>query len=198
MELRVKNIVVGSLLGDGWLQPIYPSTGKSSYRVKYNDKSIDYLKWIREQVLELEPSPLKEIAKYSQHYFFTRSRRDIGELRELFYPNEGKKIVPENIQDLLSDPLTLAIWYQDDGTLDKRNKYHWNAMLATYCFTYEDCGRLANTVRQNFGIEMSVCKCQMRGKMYYRLYVLSKSMHRFIETVRPFIHPNYAYKILLG
>lgn len=103
-----------------------------------------------------------------------------------------------DIQDLLKDPLSLAIWYQDDGTLDKRSKYHWNAMFATYCFPYNDCELLATAVRQNFDIEMSVCRCQMRGKMYYRLYVLSKSMRRFIEVVRPYIHTDYAYKISLG
>lgn len=197
MTKRVQSILVGSLLGDGWLTELRKRVETSTYHLKYNDKSLGFLIWIREQVKDLEPSSLKTIEKYSQHYFSTRPREDIGILRKWFYPNEGKKRVPENIEKILSDPLPLAIWYQDDGTLDSRSKYHWNAMFATHCFTYEDCWRLAQTVKKNFGIEMSVCKCQMRGKMYYRLYVLSKSMNRFIETVRPHIHLNFAYKISL-
>ena len=195
MELYTRNIIVGSLLGDGWFNGL-SSTGKTDYRVKYNDKSLGFLKWIREQVIELESSELKSIPKYSQHYFFTKSSSELGNLRKLFYPNEGIKRVPKNISQLLTDPISLAIWYQDDGNLDKRPKYHWNARIATYCFPYEDCVLLSKVVKNNFGIETSVCRCQMRGKVYYQLYVLSKSMDSFIKTVTPYIHPDYKYKIL--
>jgi len=194
MESRTRNIVVGSLLGDGWLVQILPS-GKSSFHVKYNDKAKGYLKWLRSQMPELNPAELKSKKEYSQHYFYTRYSKELGELRKIFYPNEGKKRVPKNISELLDDPIGLAIWYQDDGTLDCRSKYHWNVRIATYCFPYEDCVILAEAVKENFDIEMSVCRCTMRGKVYYQLYVLSKSMERFIETVRPYIHSDYAYKI---
>lgn len=194
MKRHVQNIIVGSLLGDGWLNAISP-TQKSTFCVKYNDKSIGYLDWMRGQVAELQPSVLKSVSRYSQHYFYTQSRTDIGDLRKIFYPNEGKKIVPHNIKDMLDDPVSLAVWYQDDGTLDFRSKYHRNSLFATHCFSFEDCHLLKETLYANFGIKVSVCKCQMRGKMYYRLYVLSESMDCFVETIRPYVHENYAYKI---
>ena len=194
MKKHVQNIIVGSLLGDGWLNQM-SSTQKSVFCLKCNDKSIGYLKWIQEHIGELKPSVLKNIEKYSQHYFYTQSRTDIGELRTLFYPKEGKKIVPPNIKDLLTDPVSLAVWYQDDGTLDFRDKYHRNALFATHCFSFEDCVLLKETLQENFGIKVSVCKCQMRGKMYYRLYVYSESMDCFVKTIQPYIHENYTYKI---
>lgn len=194
METQTRNIVAGSLLGDGWLDGI-SNTGKSVYRVKYNDKSIGYLEWIRDQVAELLPSEIKPIVRYSQHYFLTKSSTELGYLRKLFYPNEGKKRVPKNIAKLLDNPIGLAIWYQDDGTLDRRSKYHWNIRIATYCFPYQDCVLLTKAVKTIFNIKMSVCKCQMRGKMYYQLYVPSKSMEKFIEIVKPYIHQDYAYKV---
>ena len=195
MEPRTTSLLVGSLLGDGWLSALTPSTKKAVYYLKYNDKSIEYLRWMRQQLVELQPSELKSIPKYSQHYFYTRASTDVGKMRSIFYPNEGRKRVPGNIEKLLSDPLALAIWYQDDGTLDRRSKYHWNAIFATYCFPYEECILLATAVRRNFGIEMSVCRCKMRGKMYYRLYVLSDSMKQFMSTIGPYIHEDYQYKI---
>lgn len=187
MEMRTRDVVVGSLLGDGWVEKPYSNTPTSSFIVKYNDKSLEYLKWIRVQLKELHPYELKSIPKYSQHYFYTERRKDLGELRRLFYPNEGKKRIPNNICQMLNNPMSLAIWYQDDGTLDRRTKNHWNALFATYCFPYEDCVKLTQAVKQNFQIEMSVTKCRMRGKMYYRL---------FVKTVRPYIHSNFTYKIL--
>lgn len=196
MELHTRNILVGSLLGDGWLTKIRSKTNTSIFALKYNDKSLEYLKWIRSQIMELTPSAIKSKPEYSQHYFYTKSQKDLGEFREIFYPNDGMKRVPENINELLVDPISLAVWYQDDGTLDRRSKYHWNAKLATYCFPYEDCIRLKYAIRQNFDIKISVCKCQMRGKMYYVLYVLSESMTSFIEVIKPYIHENHAYKII--
>lgn len=194
MTKKAQNIIVGSLLGDGWLNALSP-TQKAVFCVKCNDKSLGYLKWLREQIAELQPSVLKRIERYSQHYFYTRRDKDLGGFRKLFYPDEGKKIVPPNIKSLLNDPISLAVWYQDDGTLDFRSKYHRNALIATHCFSFEDCILLKDTLHENFGIKVSVCKCQMRGKMYYRLYVLSESMNRFVETIQPYIHQNHAYKI---
>ncbi len=108
MESRTRNIIVGSLLGDGWLVPILPS-GKSNYHVKYNDKAKGYLKWLRDEVIELNPSELKSKEECSQHYFYTRYSKELGEFRKLFYPKEGKKRVPKNISELLNDPIGLAV-----------------------------------------------------------------------------------------
>ena len=104
--------------------------------------------------------------------------------------------MPATIGELLTDPISVAVWYQDDGTLDRRARYHWNVRLATYCFPYEDCVLLKEILKKNFGLEVSICRCAMRNKVYYQLYVPTKSMERFMEVVRPFIHENYAYKIL--
>src|SRR3989344_5113043 len=150
MENKARSIVVGSLLGDGWLINLRPNTKTSTFYVKYNDKSLGYLEWLRAGLKELNPSELKSIPRYNQHYFYTSSRMDIGDLRQQFYPNEGEKRVPENIGQLLTDPISLAIWYQDDGTLDRRSKYHWNAMIATYCFPMNDCVLLKNAIMKNF------------------------------------------------
>ena len=196
MEKQTQDIVVGSLLGDGWLEALSPRSGTSIYRLKYDDRSLAFLRWMRQALSKLEPSDVKAKPKYTQHFFYTRARVDIGELRNIFYPNEGRKRVPENIGTLLTNPLSLAIWYQDDGTLDRRSKYHWNARIATYCFPEEDCVHLKSVLRDNFGIEVSVCRNRMRGKVSYELYVLSKSMERFVAMLSPYIHRVFAYKIL--
>ena len=96
---------------------------------------------------------------------------------------------------MLISPIALAIWYQDDGTLDARAKDHWNARLATYCFSKEDCSRLAMALDVNFGLNVGVAQCTMRGKRYWQLYVRRPSMDRFVEIIESFIHPSFEYKI---
>jgi hypothetical protein len=116
--------------------------------------------------------------------------------REIFYP-EGKKIVPKQIGSLLTDPLSLAVWYMDDGSLDKRDKYHLNSTIATFCFSYKDCVLLTKTLKVNFGVEARVHKSTMRGKIGYRLYIVSGSMAGFMKIIQPYIQPCFMYKLVL-
>ncbi len=141
--------------------------------------------------------PIKPKRGFYQHYFYSIPLGQLGELRKIFYP-QGEKIVPESIERLLVSPIALAVWYQDDGTLDARKKDHWNSRIATYCFTKDDCYRLAETLRDNFDIEVNVARCVMRKKVYWQLYVPRRSMNHFVDLVRPYIQPCFLYKIRQG
>ena len=194
MDQLHKNILVGSILGDGWLNK--PSRLGAHWTIKYDDKSLIYLEWLYSMMNELFPSGIKAKKNYHQHFIFSKSSSELAEFRNIFYPN-GKKIVPKQIKFLLTDPLSLAIWYMDDGSLDKRDKYHFNATIATFCFSYKECELLAETLKNNFDVEARVHKSTMRGKEQYRLYVVSRSMDRFINIIRPYIQPCFLYKIAL-
>lgn len=194
MDKVCQSILIGSILGDGWLER--PTGNGSSWYMKYDDKSLSYLKWLHSQLNQLIPSEIKTKLNYHQHLFHTKSSLEIGYFRDIFYP-KGKKIVPLQIKALLTDPLSLAIWYMDDGSLDFRDKYHFNSTVATFCFSYEECELLVETLKENFDVKARVHKSTMRGKVGYRLYILSKSMERFIQIIRPYIQPCFSYKIAL-
>jgi hypothetical protein len=194
MNERIKDILVGSILGDGHLSDFESLSYKSCLLLKTDNKSLSYLKWMHKELQPLGVSELKPKKNYHQHYFRTRWSREIGKLRGLFY-SQGIKIIPRNIDKLLVRPLSLAVWYQDDGTLDCRSKYHYNALFATHCFSFQECVLLAETLKRNFDLDVSVARSLMRGKVRYRLYVRSGSMKRFIELVKPFINPSFSYKI---
>lgn len=195
MSERSKALLVGLVLGDGYLSKLNGKSKKSYLDLKYDEKSLGYLRWIRRQLLELNPSPIRRKKNYHQYRFYTESREDVGELRKIFYP-KGRKIVPVNIGEFLSDPLTLAIWYQDDGTLDFRDRYHANAMLSTYCFTKDECQLLANAMRDIYALDVRVCRCVMRGILYFRLYITSKSMKTFMRLIEPHMHKCFQYKLV--
>lgn len=193
MNRLQQSILIGSILGDGWIDA--PSKGGSRWIIKYDDKYLPYLNWL---YLKLRPLGLCEMktkrGNYHQHYFSTKTSLEIAVWRKLFYP-KGKKIIPNSIKKLLIDPISLAVWYMDDETLDNRSKNHFNASIATYCFSYVECLLLASTLMKNFKVEAKVHKCTMRGKTYYRLYIKSKSMSKFINLISKYIQPCMAYKI---
>ncbi len=195
MQLRTQAILLGSILGDGHLSVPHGKSKTSLLDLKYDEKYLSYLQWIREQIQELNPSVIRKKKGYHQYRFYTKRREDIWALRQIFYP-KGVKIIPANIEDYLKDPLTLAIWYQDDGTLDYRKGYHANALIATHCFTKNECELLARALHTNYDLDVRVCRCLMRGKLYYRLYVVSQSMTSFMQIIEPYIHNCFHYKLV--
>lgn len=188
-------VAIGSILGDGCLKQLSKRRRASQLYVSQHSDKLPYLEWLHSKLSGgFEMNVIKPKKGYKQHYFMTKPDKLLGFLMEKFYP-QGKKIIPEDIGDILTDPVTIAVWYMDDGTLDKRSKYHCNAMFATYGFSFEGCGRLVAALKENFGLEVSTSRCMMRGKVYPRLYVKSGSMGRFISLVQPYIHPVFNYKI---
>ena len=195
MQSKTKAILVGLILGDGYLTKPSGNSTRSKLDIKYDEKSLEYLTWIHRQLEELHPSEIKKKKGFHQYRFYTKTSYDIGKLRQIFYKN-GIKRIPEDIGRYLRDPLTLAVWYQDDGTLDFRSKYHCNSKFATYCFSYNECKLLANALRVNFGLDVRVCKSQMRGKMRFCLYMTSKSMDIFMHIIEPYMQRCFYYKLV--
>ena len=197
IEKEELQIAIGSILGDGYLTAL-SKKGKSRLWIKYDDKAFSYLMWIRDKLKPFGVGLVKKKKGYNQHYFLTDSSDILGGLQKIFYPDGHTKCVPENIRKLLLKPIALAGWYMDDGHFDWRFKYHRNPTIATYCFSHKDCICLTETLCENFRIQSKVHKCTMRGKVYNRLYILSNSVDKFFNLIKPYIHPHFLYKIQEG
>lgn len=193
MDEEIRSIIVGSVLGDGYMPT--PTRNGSRLVIKYDDKSLPYLRWLHKKLTKLGVGKITKKPKYHQHYFSTNPSFETAYLRDIFYPY-GKKIIPLDIQKILNNPRSLAVWYMDDGSLDYRPKYHRNASLATFCFSYEENELLAKTLKVNFNIEARVHLSTMRGKKYYRLYITAKSFDDFMSIIKPYINPCMKYKTL--
>lgn len=152
---RQRQILVGSLLGDGWVTRKQPKFGFSQC-AKYRE----YVTWmarelepfssrIAEYSLVFKSSYSKASDKVNKGYnFYTICHPDFIEYRKLFYSSE-KKIVPINIKDLLTE-VSLAVWYCEDGS----NHSNWrSSMLNTQGFTEADCYLLIDTLYHKFNVK---------------------------------------------
>ena len=195
---KCTQIVVGSILGDGSLTPLTKRKLTSSIDISQHINKLSYLEWLHNNLKnDFSLNSIKQKKGFSSMYRF-RSKASIllGTFRSKFYSTTtGKKIIPIEIRDLLKNPISLAVWYMDDGNLDKRNKYHFNSSIASYCFTFEECNTLKETLKENFDLNTSVNQTTMRGKIYPRIYIRSDSMEKFINVIRPHILPVFKYKI---
>ena len=164
MTQRQKDIIIGTVLGDSYLEP---NKFGSSIQIKQSNEHKDYVFWLY---------------------------NELDKLRDLFYP-EGKKIIPKDINKILTSPISLAVWFMDDGTLDYRPKDHCAFHLCTNCFTKEDTSKLIDVLKNNFGIVSSLHYTLCRGKRHCRIYIGAQGRDRFIELITPYILDCFKYKL---
>ena len=121
------------------------------------------------------------------HYglsFTTRSLDCVTELYDLFY-QDGKKIVPKNLYELLTWE-GLVHWIEGDGT------YSSGITLQTQCFTLEEVVFIINVLIIKFGLECSIHKQYNFSLLYIKSKSLKKNMHKLL----PHMHDSVKYKIL--
>jgi recombination protein RecA len=130
---RQKDIALGSLLGDAYLRP---SGNSCALSFAHGEKQRAYLEW---KLSEFENFvATKQFYSHETNFhgnaptssFSTISHPYLSELRALCYPG-GEKHVSLEWLNLLS-PLSLAVWYMDDGFLNRR---YGTVVLCTNCFT---------------------------------------------------------------
>jgi len=187
-----KDIIIGSILGDGYIE--FDGFYGSRLQIKQSDQHRDYVFWFYERLENLCKSAPKQRFDTKQWYFSTRHLNVLTELRKIFYPN-GKKIVPENTGNFLTSPLSLAVWYMDDGRLDFREKYHCSIILNTDSFELKQVNMLGEILKNNFGITSTIHNSLCRGKRYPKIYIGKESRDRFFSLVKPFIVNCFQYKL---
>ncbi len=191
---KQQEIIIGNILGDGGVY-FSPRGMNAHYYMKQSKEHSEYVHWLFKELKNLCPSTVKERKDNKQLYFYSSPHSDLTVLRYFFYSDDGKKIVPENIRELLTSPLSLAVWFMDDGTLDFRLKDHCAFHLCTNCFSKKEAQLLADVLKENFGIVASVHYTLCRGKRHARVYIGAQGRDQFIKLVSPYILDCFKYKL---
>jgi len=187
-----KEVIIGNILGDGYLE--FNGCVGTRLQIKQALKSRDYVFWLYIKFQNLCNQKPKFRKDARQWYFSTRALKNLTAFHELFYKG-GKKVIPDNIFKLLTSPLSLAVWYMDDGTLDYRPGYHCSFSIATHSFSLNEAQKLVDVLKNNFCVEANVHNNFMRGIRYPRIYIGKRGRDRFIELVSPFILDCFKYKL---
>ena len=114
---------------------------------------------------------------YSAISFTAMQLPCFNEYRELSYYFNRKKIVPENIRELLT-PHGLAFWIMDDGS-----KQGSGLHISVYGFSNTDVDKLMFTLQDKFNHE---CSIHYNRDNKPRIYIFKESMDSLITLVKPF------------
>lgn len=184
-----KAVVIGIILGDGNLSKNWSGT---NYRltVSHSIKQKDYLFWKYNVLKEWILTEPRYYEKHQSITFRTISHPELTVLRNIFYRN-NKKIIPENIKDFLENPMTIAVWFMDDGNIRKNSGKIYGYYLNTQSFTKKENIILANIFKDNFGIKCLVIKNHEK----YRLYV-SSDREKFFHLIKEFLIKSMKYKLI--
>ena len=187
------------MLGDGHLQCRHGNSrfmyGQSSLRehhLNYFCHILDLFKPFLSKEFKIKSRSFVDKRTkntYSSVLFATLTLPCFSYYRNLFYNAENKKIVPLNINQLLT-PRGLAYWIMDDGSLQNKGLH-----LSTYNFTYEEVILLKNTLENLFKPDFLV-KCSIHNhKKGYRIYIWQESMTLIRNHIIQYMHKDMLYKI---
>ena len=176
-----RSILVGTLLGDGHLET--RDNGKT-YRLKIEHQLLqnDYTEWLHSHFKEWIRSGIyKKIKANNKEYvgFSTYSHGAFRFYGQQFYV-DGKKKIPKLISKLL-DPVSLAIWFMDDGSW--KSEKHKTFIIHTLGFTKKDLEIVQQVMLDKFKIKTSLHR---QKEKYWRLYISSESAKDFEEIIKPY------------
>lgn len=159
-SLEQREIIEGSLLGDGCIFR-YKPTHKPYFCVFRAAADDQYLIWEYEKLKNFCISAPKYQTTFDkrtdQEYhaikFMTRRIDLLDNYYNLWYPS-GKKIVPRSLE---LSPLSLAIWFCDDGCISQSNSpWRMRIKLATHGFDNNDVEFLQSLLQDRYGEKFPV------------------------------------------
>ena len=183
-------VIIGSILGDGCLCDNWSKTN-SRLIISHSIDQKEYIEWkyeILKQWILTEP---RYYDKNRSLTIRTISHPELTKLRDIFYV-DGIKVIPNTISELIKNPLTLAVWFMDDGNVIKRAGKLLGFHINTQSFTENENKILVNELKKYYGFDSILEKNHNK----YRLCISrEKSRVIFADIVKPYIHESLLYKL---
>ncbi len=122
---------------------------------------------------------------YESIKFQTFSLPCFNIFREVYYNSNGIKIIPNNIENLLT-ARGLAHWIMDDGYNSLNGLY-----LCTESFSKLENELLIEVLKNKFNLECGLHK-HTNG---FRIYIWGSSKQNLVDLVKPYFLPSLYYKL---
>jgi hypothetical protein len=182
-------VLVGTILGDA---NINLRKTDARLHIKHSLKQLSlvvYKRKVFEGITSMKVRVFRQIVGqkfYSFAEFVTLIHPEFTRFYKLFYPNH-RKIVPKNIGEILVDPLSLAVWFMDDGTAE-----YAGLSIQTHSFSEEEVNKLLKVIKGNFGLDC----WKKRNKGKWIVYLPKRSLAKLSEIIGEYVLPDFQYKLL--
>lgn len=200
------SVILGSLLGDGSLA-MNKGYVNARFSFRHSVKQKNYFLWKTELLKEISSTRciwyqdlISDPNSWGgdKYRYQSRACTQLTDLYKLT-TKKGKRVVRRKWLNLMT-PLSLAIWWLDDGSLTSHCR---KGVLCTDGFSLEENKILQQYLSVVWGIKTSLGKTSTshRGNSprYYRLYFRStEQLQKFLSIILPFIKvEDMLYKVLV-
>jgi recombination protein RecA len=190
-------VVLGGLMGDGALSSTRNGHA-ARYRYGHGAKQAEYAEW-KASLLENVGVSRSTNAKGAV-FFDVKPLPELAELRRAVYVG-GKKVFGTEYLKALT-PLSLAIWYMDDGGFTLRAKgvqerTREGSGRSEICVQAMEATtrlRLVEYLRDTWGINARLAERGAR-KMAFLIFAKDETA-KLHALIAPFVHPSMDYKLL--
>lgn len=184
-----KEILEGSLLGDGSLGKLECNCNHSYFRELHGPKQENYLRWKCDMLkpFSVEVVKCKNNKTYDAFRFHTIRHQLFTDMEKQWYKRKdneyvlqkGKRIkcIPDSI-DLT--PLVISVWFFDDGWRPKKDNQIY---LSTHGFDYSDVEKLIIQLNNKYNLG---CKIRLRTKNKLpEIAIPATGKECFLNLVKP-------------
>lgn len=191
-----KELIIALSIGDGFVERPNKSE-KSNLVIRHSTHQKEYIEWKYNLDFEFwryEPRLYNNCIKDKRYFGYkitSKSNHELFEIRKKLYPND-KKYISREILNYLT-PLGLAIWYMDNGCIDRPVNKNSMGLLNTYC---ESSNAEEELIIQKYFEEVWNIKTALnKGHGRYRIRFNHTNFCKFVEIIKPYVIPSLQYKI---
>lgn len=187
----IKNILVGCGLGDASFLT------KQSIRFEQSHKNRIYLFSLFMSMFNYSKKwpylTARYDKRYEKHYYswsFTIHNKNLETLYNRFNPGGVKKVVPENIEELMN-PQALAHWVMDDGGKIEKG----GMLINTNSYTQEEVNKLSLMLNKKFNITSKVYIKKKGTSLYNIIYIPKYDYIKLTPLMEPYFVETMNYKL---
>ena len=193
---EIKQLILGSLLGDASINANDKDGGYRCVHFTQSDKQIAYFNYKKHLLGKYALGERTRTSGYGSlmHDMHTTTNLELNKFLNEHCIKNGKKFVTQEWCNEL-DPMGLAFWYMDDGSISNRDNDRCGCRIhiSTNGFSLQENETLANMLRDRFGIEATIGdKETYKG---YTLILNVKNTERFCSLIAPYVCDSMKYKL---
>jgi recombination protein RecA len=184
----LQHLLLGSMLGNGSLRQVGRTT--AYFREEHAQSQKAYVKWKQKAFGKLSRKGTDTVHGYG---FDTVPLYEFAQVRSKFYSKNKryKHVTTELLEQL--NPLSLAVWFQDDGTNNRQTKSNNKKTIYLHRLTEKECRAFETVFALKFGL---ICRIKYYPKgASSRIAFYGKEADKLEEIIRPYCHRSMAYKL---
>jgi len=192
-----KQIILGTLLGDGYL---CKTTNSYCLSLCQSYKQHNYLKWKKDKLSSIIHADLYhyEEGKYNQYHVKSISHPYLANIRKQLYKPK-KQVTYDYLNKIES--LGLAVWYMDDGSFNE-NSQSKQITLSTESFGEKGNEIISDWLLDKWNIPSTIIEYTQRKRGYstsrkqqFRLTINKYPSLDFFEIIKEHIPKSMLYKL---